>query len=411
MPAIRRVLIPVAFALLALPLAVACSGGDKEGGGAETAPVPGVTDTEIRLGTHLPMTQTPAAAYAPIAYGMQAYFAMINDTEGGVYGRKINLIIGDDHYNPADTVEVTRRLVEENEVFAMVGGLGESTHAAITGYLEERGVPDMFISSGIERWTDPVERTRFGYTPSYVEEGRLLGDYVVRNFPGSKLGVLTENDESGVDGQKGIRRGIEGSDVELVDVQTFDSEQWDMTSQAQRLKAAGAQVVIVYSLPPQAASLVKVSREVLNWDVPVLVSGINASEIFMALAGKENVEGVISLVFGHQLFEKDNPAIKEFFAAMAKYEPGNEISNISLYGWSVAELTVELLKRSGQDLTRDNFLDAAEAMRGFNCDICLAPVNMSPSDHRPIEVEQFVRMTNGEWVPFGDVISFETTRE
>ena len=171
-----------------------------------------MTDTEIKLGTHFPLSQNAAAAWAPVAYGMRAFFDYIN-LQGGVYGRKITLIIGDDHYNPPDTVEVVKKLVEQDKVFAIVAGLGEATHNAVWKYLEEKGVPDMYVATGTAEWTDPVVRTRFSGYPDYVTEGTVLGKYIAENYDGKKLGILLQSDEMGEDGEKGLRKGIEGSDV------------------------------------------------------------------------------------------------------------------------------------------------------------------------------------------------------
>ncbi|MEX1252842.1 MAG: ABC transporter substrate-binding protein [Dehalococcoidia bacterium] len=406
---------------LALVLASACGSADqeREADSTKAAPagvseeVPGVSDTEIKLGTHMPLSQTPAAAYAIIADGMKAYFDYINDTEDGVHGRRITLIVGDDHYSPADTVEVVRRLVEQDNVFAIVGGLGDATHLAVSGYLEQRGVPDLFISSGIQSWTEPVVSTRFSGNPLYVQEGAMLGQYVAEHFPGKKLGLLVQDDEFGQEGEEGIRRGIEGSDVEIVAVQTYDPANLlgDVTGQTQRLKNEGVDVVAAYALPPQAASLIKTAREVLNWDVPVVISGVNASDAFVQLAGVENAEGVVTVLFGHQTWETDNPGVQQFLDVMEKYAPAAPVENFTEYGYAIAELTVEVLRRAGPDLTREGLVDAAESIRGYDCSICYAPVSLSPTDHRPVEVERYVRLEDGKWVPFGDLVDFESTPE
>src|SRR4030042_1946167 len=235
-------------------LLLSCGGDQKEEGtpGAATkaAGTPigqgdttGVTDTEVKLGIHIPLSQNPAAAYAPIAFGMEAYFDYIN-AQGGVYGRKITFLIGDDHYNPPDT-----------------------------------GV-----------------RTRFQGNPDYVTEGAILGQYIAENYDGKKLGLLLQNDEMGVDGEKGLRRGLEGSDVKIVATETYEVVQPDVTAQTQRLKNAGVDVIATYSIPPQAASLVKAARETLDSDAPIIVSGINCSHIFVALGGVQAAEGVMRVI-------------------------------------------------------------------------------------------------------------------
>jgi len=374
--------------------------------------VPGVTDTEILLGTHLPLSGSPAAAYAPIGDGMRSYFEYINDVEGGVHGRKIKLLIGDDHYNPPDTMEVVRKLVEQDEVFAIISGLGEETHKAVWKYLEEKGVPDMFISSGLKQWAEPPVRTRFGFLPEYHLEGRMLGLYIAENYDGKKLGLLLQNDDFGKEGEEGLRMGLEGSDVEITAIEKYEAMQFDVTAQTQRLKNAGVDVIAVYAIPPSAASLVKTARETLNWDVPIIVSSVVQSDIFIQIAGVENAEGIISVVFGHQIYETDIPGVQLHIANMEKYIPGVPASNFSLYGSSIAELMVEALKRAGPDLTRDSLIEGAESIRGWMSSLGFEgiPISLSPEDHRPVEAEIYNRVENGEWIPFGEPISFETTQ-
>jgi ABC-type branched-subunit amino acid transport system substrate-binding protein len=408
-------------ALTAIPLLMAACGGEEKAG-APTAASPGaspaavgdrtgVTDTQILLGTHLPLSQTVAAAYAPIGDGMKAYFDYINDTEGGVYGRKIKIIVGDDHYNPPDTVEVVRKLVEQDKVFAIVSGLGDETHAAVLQYLEDNGVPDMFLATGVHRYTEPPVKTRFGGIPDYQIEGRMLGAYVAKNYNGKKIGILRENNEYGVDGLNGVKMGLEGSDVEIVADEKCEATVADVAAQTQRIKNAGAEVIVSVAGPVQSASLVNMIRAVLAWDVPILVSGVDVSDIFIALAGAENAEGVISVVFGHQVYETDNPGIQKHIEIIKKYAPNVEPSNFTLYGATTAELMVESLKRAGPDLTREKLVDAAESIRDWMCSVCLTPINMSPTDHRPFEVEVYNKVEGGKWVAFGEPVDFETTKD
>jgi ABC-type branched-subunit amino acid transport system substrate-binding protein len=406
-------LLLVAFLLL--------SCGEKEEGGetpAATQPagaetpttqeVPGVTDTEILLGSHFALSQSPAAAYAVIMEGMRAYFDYVN-SQGGVYGRKIKLLIGDDHYNPADTVEVVRKLVEQDGIFAMIGCLGESTHTTVWRYLEEQGIPDLFQSSGIVKWTDPVVETRFGGNPDYHTEGKMLGQYIAQHYNGKKLALLVQNDEFGVDGEAGIRMGLEGSDVEIVARETYESTQWDVTAQTQRLKNANPDVVAAYAIPPPAASMVKVAREVLDWDVPFVVTGVNVSEIFAQLAGAQNAEGMVSVVFGKQLYQTDDPGVQLHLQIMKDFGQGVQPANYTLYGQAMAEILVKGLENAGPDLTRESLVDGLESIRDWCCTACMVPVNMSPTDHRPMEMEFYIRMENGKWIPFDDPVSFEST--
>jgi ABC-type branched-subunit amino acid transport system substrate-binding protein len=411
----RRLLLT---ALLAAGLlaAAGCGGNGEDaastpGAAARGGDTTGVTDTEIKLGTHIPLSQNPAAAYAPVAFGIRAYFDYVNDTQGGVHGRKLTFIIGDDHYNPPDTLEVVRRLVEQDKVFALIAGLGEATHNTVWKYLEERGIPDMFLSTGLRKWTEPVARNRFGGNPDYVTEGRILGMYIAEHYKGKKVGFLLQNDEFGDEGERGLRQGLEGSDVEIVVVEKYESIEADVSAQTQRLKAAGVDVVAAYTIPPQGASLVRTAREVLSWDVPIIVTGVDCSDIFIALAGPENAEGVISVVFGPQIYETDHPGVKKHIEIMEKYGRGEPASNFTLYGNFVGELTVHILEEAGPNLTRESFLDAAESVRDFWCSTCqpVGPINMSPTDHRPIEAEMYNRVQDGKWVAFGEPVGFEST--
>jgi ABC-type branched-subunit amino acid transport system substrate-binding protein len=417
-PRFRRGLLPAAILLAGL-LLLSCGGNEKTaetpvaaqptGGGTPGAQkVPGVTDTEILLGTHMPLSQTPAAAYAPVADAMRAYFEYVN-SKGGVYGRKIRLLVGDDHYNPADTVEVVRKLVEQDKVFAIVGGLGDTTHSAVWKYLEENGVPDMFISGGLDKWTDPVVKTRFQGNPNYGTEEKMLAKYLVENFAGKKLGLLIENDEFGENGKKAILEGIEGSGIEVVAEETYESTSWDVTAQTERLKAANPDVVFAMAVAPPAAGLVKTAREVLNWDVPIVVTGVVISDLFIQLAGAENAEGVVSVLFGRQVYYTDDPAIQFHYEVMENFGQGVPVSNFTLYGEFIAEMMVKALENAGPNLTRESLVEGTEAIRDYCCPTCRMPVNFSPNDHRPCEMEVDIRVENGRWVEFGEPINFEST--
>jgi len=371
----------------------------------------GVTDTEIKLGTHYPLTGM-AAPYGEIAYGMKAFFDYIS-AQGGVYGRKINFIIGDDRYNPADTVEVVRKLVEQDKVFAMISGLGEETHNAVWKYLEEKGIPDMYVSTGLDKWTNPVSKNRYAGNPDYVSEGTYLGQYIAKNYPGAKLGLILQGDELGQDGEKGLRKGIEGSDVEITAVETYDAIESDLTAQTQRLKADGVDVVAAFAMPVQGASMVKAARDTLSWDVPIVVSGILCSDIFISLAGAENAEGLVSFTFGRQVYEPQIPGVQKYQKIWARFQNGvsGELSNFELYGMSIAEASVWDLEMAGKDLTRETFLNAAESMCQVACSTCdgFGTWNTSPTDHKINETFIINVVKNGKWMPVGETTSYEST--
>jgi branched-chain amino acid transport system substrate-binding protein len=215
----------------------------------------------------------------------------------------------------------------------------------------------------------------------------------------------------GEDGMVGLRQALEGSNVEIVAEEKCEATIADVSAQTQRLRNAGAEVVVAIAGPLMAASLTQTARSVIGWDAPILVSGVDCSDIFIALAGTENAEGVVSVVFGHQVYETDVPGIQQHLEIMAKYGQGAEVNNYTLYGASIAEMMVESLKRAGPDLTRESLVKGAESIRDWTCSTCLTPVNMGPDDHRPQEIEMYNKVVGGKWVTFGDPVDFETTKE
>jgi branched-chain amino acid transport system substrate-binding protein len=416
-------------ALVAAVLAMsACGGGEKEEkatpqatkGAGETPSAgntTGVTDTQILLGAHLPLSGFAATWGVGLKAGMDAQVAYVNDN-GGVYGRKLKLIVEDDQYTGPLASEVVRKLVEQDKVFAIVGGLGTVPDTTVYKYLETNGVPDMFMLVGLTKLLDPVAKTRFGYLVDYTDEGRILGQYIAKNFPGKKVGFIEQNDEFGQEGEAGLREGVKDSNNEIV-VETFETTQNDLAAQVQRLKNQNVEVMAIYAEPIQATSAIKNAHETLGWDVPVVLTGVDAVEVVGALAGYDNIEGTVSVVYGHQAYEKDVPGIAQHWDIMAKYGAGKTPDNLTLVGASVIEMTVKVLEDTGADLTREKFLDAAESLCGWMASVGVAPINMSPTDHRPNEQELYVRATvdrstdppTFKWVPFGDLVSFESTPE
>lgn len=405
---------------VAMVVAMACGDDEEEDGEAPTATepsatepadgaeVPGVTDTEILLGTHQPLSGSPAAVYAQIAKVTSAYFDFINETEGGVHGRKITLLIEDDQYTPSLTVEVVRKLVEQDGVFAMLNGLGTATHMAVVDYLQDRGVPDMYMSTGAIEWVkDPETRpTVFGTIPNYIAEGLVLGDYIAKTYPGMKLGFIGQNDEFGQDGLEGIERGV-GDALEILDPEWFEAVDPDVNSQVDRLQAAGADVVVVFAVPTQAAAAPRHARADLNWDVPFVITGVSANELTLALAGEGNMEGVVSQVAIRQAYETDHPGIAAHLELLENYGEGLAPNYLTIYGQTVGEIMVETLTQAGPDLTREGLIEAAESATDFQCTVCLFPGTVSATDHDPTQSVILASVENGQWVPFGDGYTWE----
>ena len=426
----RWPLLLVAVLAAGMLLLLSCGGEEekKEGTPGATAKATaigagdttGVTDTEIKIATLLPMSQSAAAAWGvPLSRGMKAYYDYTND-QGGIYGRKINFIVADSQYTGPVASEAVRKLVEQDKMFALQGSLGTAAHSAVWKYLEEKGVPDMYILTGNTKWTVPISRNRFGFLVDYITEGRILGKYIAENFDGKKLGIIAQNDDFGKEGEQGLRTGLEDQSAKMeIVVEYYDETQNDVTAQVQRLKNANVDVIGFYGMPLQAASLFKTARETLSWDVPVVITGVDAVEVVARLAGYNNIEGAISVVFGHQAFETDIAGVAKHREIMAKYAPEVTVDNLTLLGAFIGEYIVHILKQAGPDLTRESLLDAAESMCEFQCSACMVPSTMSPTDHRPIEVEVYLRATvdrstdppTFRWEPFGEPFGFESTED
>ena len=388
--------------ILAAMFVIAACGGDEE-------EVPGVTDDEILLGTHTSLTG-PIAVYSQIANTTKAYFDYINDTKGGVNGRKIKFLLEDDAYSPPKTVDLVRKLVEQDKILALVNGLGTATHLQVVDYLQERGVPDLFVATGATEWVkDPAARTMvFGSLPNYLAEGMVLGQYVAENFAGQKLGLMRQNDDFGVDGITGIRRGV-GDALDIVGEVTHEVLDADLNAQVDRLNAAGADVIAIWATPRQFSTAIKHARLDLNWDVPFVLSTVSANEFSIALAGPEVIEGTVSVNYIRQGYEVDDPGVAKHLEIIRQYTGTQDATTLTIYGQYIGELTEEVLRRAGKELTRESLVKAAESITEFQCSVCLSTATMSPTDHDPLQGAYLARAQGGRWVRFGGLVSYEGT--
>jgi len=375
----------------------------------------GVSDTEIKIGTIQPLSNTTAAAWGvPIRNGMQAYFDWIND-QGGIYGRKLTLDVADSQYTGPVASEVTRKLVEQDKVFAMIGGLGTDAEGAVYQYLQQQAVPDMFLLTGETEFTDPVASTRYGWLVNYLDEGQILGQYIGKTYPGKKLGILAQNDDFGKQGEQGVKNGIEGANMTVADTQYYDPTQTDVTAQMQRLKADNVDVIAFYGMPAQAAGGIATARTTLSWNVPFIITGVDAAQIVGALAGYANIEGTVTVSYGYQSDQTDIPGVAQYQQIYKKYISGASPDSISESSYALAEAMVHLLIMAGPDLTRSDLLAAAESVCKFNGSTGFNEVSTSPTDHRWNESELFVKATGSDastfrWEPFGDPILRDTTQ-
>ncbi|MFZ0767276.1 ABC transporter substrate-binding protein [Bradyrhizobium sp.] len=371
---------------------------------------PGATDTEIKIGQTVPFSG-PASAYASIGKTQAAYFHMIND-QGGVNGRKINLIQYDDAYSPPKAVEQVRKLVESDEVLLTFQLIGTPSNAAVQKYLNAKKVPQLFAATGASKFTDPKNYPwTLGFNPNYFVEGRIYGQYILKNYPNAKVGVLYQNDDLGRDYLNGIKSGLGDKAATMIVAETsYEVSDPTVDSQILKLKAAGADVLFDASTPKFAAQTIKKTAE-LGWK-PVHILDINATSVgaVMQPAGLEASKGVISVNYGKDPLDptwKDDPGMKRYFDFMAKYYPeGDKNSSFNAYGYSTAQLMVHVLKQCGDDLTRENVMKQATNLKNVQLDLALPGMtsNTTPNDYRVNKQLQMMKFNGERWELFGPIL-------
>jgi branched-chain amino acid transport system substrate-binding protein len=377
--------------------------------------VDGITDTEIILGTHFAQSGTYGAAFAPVLAGMKAYFKYVNAEEGGVCGRQIVFKAEDDNYDPAKAVEVMRKLLDEEKVFAIIGGLGTAAHSAVWEELNERGIPDLWIMSGAHKWAaDPVAHPwSVAILPDYYVEGTIFGKYISENMPGKKVGIFYQNDDYGKNEVEGLKNGLDPTKNELVSEQSYESTAVDIRSQITNIKNAGAEAVIGACIPGHCAQAIKAAHQ-MGWDVQFFIGYVNSDSSMFTYAGSPQImEGVITLQ-GNKMYDwTDDPAIAEHLRIMQKYgdlPPGN----FTVEGQIAGTLTVMALRATCDNLTRQGLMDAVNTIfQNYQADLTLPGVTFtfSPTDHLAVDALRMLKATvtaegKGKWEYFGDVISF-----
>ena len=370
----------------------------------------GATDTEIKIGQTVPFSG-PASAYASIGKAQAAYFKMINE-QGGVNGRKINLIQYDDAYSPPKAVEQVRKLVEDDEVLLTFQIIGTPSNAAVQKYLNAKKVPQMFAATGASKFTDPKNFPwTLGFNPNYFVEGRIYGQYILKQHPDAKVGVLYQNDDLGKDYLNGIKAGLGDKATKMIVAEaSYEVSDPTIDSQVLKIKDAGADLFFSASTPKQAAQAIKKIAE-LGWH-PVHIVDINATSVGAVLqpAGLEASKGLISTNYGKDPGDpqwKDDAGMKRYLEFMAKYYPdGDKNSNFNTYGYSTAQLMVHVLKQCGDDLTRENVLKQATNLKGVELDLALPGIkgNTAPNDYRVNKQLQMMKFNGERWELFGPIL-------
>jgi ABC-type branched-subunit amino acid transport system substrate-binding protein len=341
----------------------------------------GASDTEIKVGQTVPFSG-PVSAYATIGKTQAAYIRMIND-QGGVNGRKINLIQYDDAYSPPKAVEQVRRLVESDEVLLTFQITGTPSNAAVQKYLNLKKVPQLFAATGVAKFSDPKSFPwTMGFNPSYLTEGRLYAQYILKEHPNAKIGVLYQNDDLGKDYLKGLKAGLGDKAASMIVAEaSYEVADPTIDSQILKIKDAGADLFFSASTPKQAAQAIRKISEI-GWH-PVQIVDINANSMSATLrpAGLDAAKGLISVNYVKDAADTawaNDPGMKRYHAFMAKYYPdGGRNSNLNVYGYITAQLLVHTLKMCGDTLTHDNVMQQATHFTNVDLDLLLPGISVN----------------------------------
>jgi branched-chain amino acid transport system substrate-binding protein len=368
----------------------------------------GATDTEIKIGDTKPYSG-PASAYGTIGKAIAAYFDKVN-AEGGINGRKIKFISLDDGYNPAKTVEQVRKLVEEDEVLFVFNPLGTPSNTAIHKYMNQKKVPQLFVATGATKWGDPKSFPwTMGWQPNYQGEARIYAQHILETKPNAKIGVLYQNDDYGKDYLKGLEDGLgDKAKTMIVSKVTYEVTDPTVDSQMVTLKGSGADTFFNVTTPKFAAQAIKKAAE-LGWKPTHYLNNVSASVgSVLTPAGLDNSVGLITTAY---LKDPTDPqwatdkGMQDWKAWMAKYYPSGDLKDASnVYGYSVAQTVMQVLKQCGDNLTRDNVMKQAASL-SMELPLNLPGVNVKtgPDDFYPIQREQLARFDGKTWQLFGKV--------
>jgi branched-chain amino acid transport system substrate-binding protein len=371
----------------------------------------GASDTEIKIGNIMPYSG-PASAYGVIGKTEEAYFKKVN-AEGGINGRKINFISYDDAYSPPKTVEQARKLVESDEVLLVFNPLGTPPNSAIQKYLNTKKVPQLFVATGATKWNDPRNFPwTMGWQPNYQSETQIYAKYILKEKPDAKIAVLYQNDDYGKDYLKGFKDGLGARAASMIIIEeSYEVSEPTIDSHIVKLKSTGADVFINITTPKFAAQAIKKNAEI-GWKPLHFLNNVSASiGSVIKPAGMENAQDIISSQYLKDPTDaqwKDDAGMKAWNVFLDKYYPeANRADASVIFGYTVAQGLVHVLKACGDDLTRENVMKQAASIKNLELEGLLPgiKVNTSASDFAPISQVQLIKFKGETWERFGEILS------
>ena len=403
-----------------LTLAVIASAGLALAGcgssSSSSASVPGVTATSITFGTHQPLTGPAAPGYDEIAPASQAFFEYVN-AHGGVFGRKIHLIIKDDAYNPTNTVNIVHQLVLQSHVFGIFEGLGTPTHTKVVGFLNASKVPDLFVASGCPCWDNGTSQPdTFGWQPNYTIEGKILGQYLKQHFAGKKVAVLYQDDDFGQGGLAGIKDELPAADI--VAAEPYQAGTTTLAPQVAAIKAAKAQVQVDFTVPIYTA-IGQLTAFTLGYKPQLVVSNVGIDPITVGAllkavskgkaSGTGLIEGAITDGYLPPSSDTSNPWIALFMKIHAQYDASAPFDGNVEYGMANAYTLVQALEAAGKNLTRQGLVNAVNSHGASWKGPGLVPFRYSTSDHGGYSGAEMAKVSGGKIVAIGSPLVTDPT--
>jgi branched-chain amino acid transport system substrate-binding protein len=415
---VKKALTAVAALIAVLAVSIPGAFGKTDVAGPQATP--GVTKSSIVLGGTFPLTG-PASLYAPIPRGMEAYFNYVNARKGkdgkkGIHGRKIVWKVYDDAFNPAQTVQLTNKLILDDKIFADVGSLGTEPTQAARPILNERKIPQIFVSTGASYWGLQYKEFPWtiGWQPDYIAEGRAYGEWIRKNAPNAKIAVFLQNDDYGKDYLRGLNIGLGAKKSLIVSQQSYELSDASYGSQIARQKASGADTWVLLTTPTPTVRAIATAKA-LNWKPDTLViNSVSAIDTVMAAAiqraGADFVAGAVSSAYLKSATDPkyaNDPQVKQYRSILAKYGPSGADPNNTFYYYGMAKAydVVKVLMGLKNNVTRPALMKATLHMNWVNpWAIKGVKVKTSPSDHFPISQIKLIRYTDGHFREFGSLI-------
>jgi branched-chain amino acid transport system substrate-binding protein len=347
----------------------------------------------------------PLSSYSTIGKIEAAYFRMVNEN-GGLNGRQIKFLSEDDAYSPPKTVEQIRKMVEGDEVLATFNTMGTPTNSAIHKYMNSKKVPMLFVATGASKWNDPKNYPwTMGWPESYKQEGKEFALFLRRQVADPRIAILSQNDDLGKDFVAGFREGL-GEDASKLIVKELTYQPSDPTIESQivTLKASGANVFFDVAVSKFAAQAIRKAYEIEWHPLHLLISNSNSISGTMAVAGADASKGVISPLTYKDVNDdqwRSDQSVADYRSFMKRYYPeGNIADSFNVYGYSAAQLLVQVLKQCGDDLTRANVMRQAASLKDVRLPMLLPGIviNTSADDYAVLAQSRLARFDGDRWV-------------